>query len=227
MYFAELAHNIISDMSMLDLAKYLYPLPRSLTGGGIDQSFKIFESIHPEFNRLSYPSGQSVFDWTIPPVWNVRSAFIQDESGNKICDFSVNNLHLVGYSHSIDVILTLDQLLPHLHTREDLPTAVPYVTSYYSRNWGFCISHFQLKSLKPGNYRCYIDTSFEEGCLDLIEAIIPGESSQEIFFSSYLCHPSMANNELSGPVLISQIMKYVKSLPSRKYTYRLDRKSVV
>ena len=220
MYFTELAHNIISDMSMLDLAKYLYPLPRSLTGGGIDQSFKIFESIHPEFNRLSYPSGQSVFDWTIPPVWNVRSAFIQDESGTKICDFSVNNLHLVGYSHSIDVILTLDQLLPHLHTREDLPTAVPYVTSYYSRNWGFCISHSQLKLLKPGNYRCYIDTSFEEGCLDLIEAIIPGESSQEIFFSSYLCHPSMANNELSGPVLISQIMKYVKSLPSRKYTYR-------
>ena len=220
MYLNEPIYNSVSDMSMLELAKYLYPLPRSLTGRGIDHSFKIFESIHTEFTRLSYPSGQSVFDWTIPPVWNVRSAFIQDESGNKICDFSVNNLHLVGYSHSIDVTLSLDQLLPHLHTREDLPTAVPYVTSYYSKNWGFCIPYSQLKSLKPGNYRCYIDSSFEEGCLDLIEAVIPGESSQELFFSSYLCHPSMANNELSGPVLISQIMKYVKSLPLRKYTYR-------
>ena len=220
MEFDKSHFDAFSDMSMLDLAKYLYPLPRSLTGRGIDNSFKVFESIHPEFTRLSYPSGQSVFDWSIPPVWNVRSAFIQDELGNKICDFSVNNLHLVGYSQPIDIILTLDQLLPHLHTREDLPTAVPYVTSYYSRNWGFCISYSQLKSLKPGKYRCFIDSTFEAGSLDLIEAVIPGATSKEIFFSSYLCHPSMANNELSGPVLISQIMKYLKSLPSRHFTYR-------
>lgn len=210
----------LSVLSMLDLAKYLFPLPRSLTGCGINQSFQVFESIHSEFIRLSYPTGEDVFDWVIPPVWNVREAYIEDDSGHKFCVFSDNNLHLVGYSEPIDIILSLDELLKRLHTRKDLPNAIPYVTSYYNKSWGFCISYAQLQELKPGNYRCFIDSSFTSGTLDLIEAVIPGDSSEEIFFSSYLCHPMMANNELSGPVLLSELIKYVKSLPNRQYTYR-------
>lgn len=205
---------------MLELAKHLYPIPRSLTGDGINLSLNVFKSIHPEFRNLSFATGTEVFDWVVPPVWNAKSAYIEHESGQRFCDFSVNNLHLVGYSEPIDIVIDKEELLKFLHSRSDLPEAIPYVTSYYSRRWGFCLSHNQLLDLPKGKYRCFIDSSFSEGNLNLIEAILPGESKEEVFFSSYLCHPSMANNELSGPVLLSEIMKHVKQITNRKYTYR-------
>jgi len=210
----------LSTLSMLDLAKHLYPIPRSLTGEGINLSFKIFQAIHPEFKTLSFATGAEVFDWVIPPVWNVKNAYIEHESGQRFCEFSVNNLHLVGYSEPVDTVIDKEGLLKFLHSRNDLPDAIPYVTSYYSRRWGFCISHRQLLDLPEGKYRCFVDSSFAAGSLNLIEAILPGESTEEVFFSSYLCHPSMANNELSGPVLLSAILTHLKQMNNRRYTYR-------
>ena len=146
--------------------------------------------------------------------------FIEHESGQRFCSFHDSNLHVVGYSTPIDLVLDKSELVSHLHYREDLPTASPYVTSYYRKTWGFCLSYETFKNLPDGKYRCFIDSTFSDGYLNLYEAVIPGQSSKEIFFSSYLCHPSMANNELSGPVLLTAILQYVKSLKHRKYTYR-------
>lgn len=212
--------NSLKMLSMLDLAKYLYPIPRSITGNGISLSFEVFKAIHPEFQTLSFATGEEVFDWVIPPVWNVKSAYIEHESGKKFCEFSLNNLHLVGYSESVDKVIDKDELLKYLFTREDMPEAIPYITSYYNKSWGFCISHKQLLELPEGKYHCFIDSSFTSGNLDIIEAVLPGDTSEEVFFSSYLCHPSMANNELSGPVLLSEVMKHLKQMENRKYTYR-------
>ena len=195
-------------------------MPRSLTGEGINSSFKVFQAIHPEFDTLSFATGTEVFDWVIPPVWNVRNAYIEHESGQRFCEFSVNNLHLVGYSEPVDTVIDKGELVKFLYSRSDLPEAIPYVTSYYTRRWGFCLSHRRLLELPEGKYRCFIDSSFTIGSLDLIEAVLPGETSEEVFFSSYLCHPSMANNELSGPVLLSAIMTHLKQMDSRKYSYR-------
>ena len=208
------------ETSMISLARRLFPICRSITGDGINQSFSIINEIHPEFKKISFKTGQAVFDWTIPEVWNIRNCFIEHESGQRFCSFHDSNLHVVGYSTPIDLVLDKSELVSHLHYREDLPTAIPYVTSYYRKTWGFCLSYETFKNLPDGKYRCFIDSTFSDGYLNLYEAVIPGQSSKEIFFSSYLCHPSMANNELSGPVLLTAILQYVKSLKHRKYTYR-------
>ena len=130
---------------MIELAKELYPINRSITGEGIEKSFAIFKRIHPEFNVLSFQTGEKVFDWQVPNVWNIKDAYIEHESGKRFCEFTTNNLSVVGYSEPINTVLSKQELLEHLHWREDLPTAIPYVTSYYKRTWGFCISHEEFE----------------------------------------------------------------------------------
>jgi len=205
---------------MLVFAKELFPLNRSLMGPDIRKSFEKFRDKHPEFTQLEFVTGTRVFDWTVPQEWIVREAFIEHESGNRFAIFSENNLHLMGYSSPVNEILNKAQLLEKIHTHPSDKSAIPYVTSYYKKDWAFCMSSNQVNSLPSGDFRVFIDSEFTNGRLCLQEAVLKGLSDNEVFFSSYLCHPSMANNELSGPVLISKIMEYVKSIPNRRFTYR-------
>ena len=218
-YLKNKKYNLIGK-NMLALAKDLYPLNRSLMGPDIRNSFQKFIEINPEFIPIKFPSGTQVFDWQIPKEWIIRDAYIEHEGGKRFAEFHKCNLHVMGYSTSINKILSKDKLLEKVHTLPNYPSAIPYVTSYYKKDWAFCLSYDELVKMPEGNYKVYIDSEHKEGELWMIEALIPGELDKEIFLSSYLCHPSLANNELSGPVLLNEILKYVKDLKKRKYSYR-------
>jgi len=205
---------------MLRLAAKLQPIYRSILGTGIRESINIFKQLHPEFKTLKFKSGHKVFDWTIPEEWTINDAYIESENGTKYADFSKCSLHLMGYSTPVNKYMKKKELMKKIHTIPDYPEAIPYVTSYYKKDWGFCIDQNTLNEMPDCNYKVFIDSNFIKGRLELIEAVIPGQSKEEIFFSSYICHPFMVNNELSGPVLLSSIMDYVKKLDNQFYTYR-------
>ena len=205
---------------MHNLLIKLFPICRSITGNGVRETLEIIKNDILPMALYEIPSGTKVFDWTIPKEWNICNAFVADESGNKIIDFKINNLHVVGYSVPIDTYVSLSELQEHLYSLPEQPNAIPYITSYYQERWGFCISHNERLKLKEGNYHVFIDSSLKNGNLTYAECIIPGETKEEIFLSTYICHPSMANNELSGPIVTSFIGKWLMSKP-RKYTYRL------
>ena len=210
----------ISGKILHDFAKSIWDFNRSITGDGVRKTLKEIKKIIPKLEIHEVPSGTKVFDWVVPLEWKVKEAFIIDPNGKKIFDFKKNNLHLVGYSHPVNKSLTLDELQLNLHSLPDQPIAVPYVTSYYNRNWGFCISHNERKNLKNGLYHVVIDSEFFSGSLSYGELIIKGKSKKEVFISTYICHPSMANNELSGPVISSHIAKKISLMKDIKYTYR-------
>ncbi|HFP7691677.1 TPA: DUF4910 domain-containing protein, partial [Campylobacter jejuni] len=171
----------------------------------------------------SIKSGTKVFDWIVPDEWNVKEAYIITPEGEKICDFKKHNLHLLNYSEAIDQEIELEELQDHLYSIEEIPDAIPYVTSYYKRRWGFCLAHNERKKLKKGKYKVYIDAKHDEnGVLDYADFILPStqNSKDEILISTYLCHPSMANNELSGPVVAIFLARWLLSLKARKYNYR-------
>ena len=208
-------------LSMYDWMKDLFPICRSITGEGIRKSLKYFEKINPELKRIKFKSGKKVFDWVIPDEWNIKNAYIEHESGKKFANFKKNNLHVVGYSQPVNHTIKKEKLLKKIHTLKYQPDSVPYVTSYYNRDWGFCMSEKNKKKLPKGKFRVFIDSKFKKGSLDLSHAIIKGKSSKEFFFSSYLCHPSMANNELSGPVVLNELLRFIKKkFIKTNYTYR-------
>ena len=204
-----------------NFARELWPLNRSLTGDGVRETLKKIKYHLPNLNIHSIPSGTQIFDWTIPKEWVVRSAYIISPSGEKICDFSKNNLHLVGYSVPYTGNLKLSDLKKKLYSLPEQPNAIPYVTSYYEERWGFCISHNDLESLEDGEYNIKIDTELIDGELNYGELILPGKSKNEIFLSTYVCHPSMANNELSGPSVVTYLSKWLMELEKTDYTYRI------
>lgn len=205
--------------SMHRLMSELFPICRSITGNGVRETLKIVQQ-HIPLVLFEVPSGTKAFDWTVPPEWNIRSAYIDDLQGNRIVDFDASNLHVVGYSIPVHGVFSLAELQGHLHSIEDLPDAIPYITSYYHEHWGFCIPHKLRLGLGEGPYRVRIDSELKQGHLTYGELIIPGATDQEILLSTYVCHPSMANNELSGPVVTTMLAKWIASAP-RRYTYRI------
>jgi aminopeptidase-like protein len=207
-------------IEMHALARELFPLCRSITGNGVRQTLGIFERYLP-LSLYEVPSGSKVFDWVVPPEWIMRDAYIANASGTRIVDFKKNNLHVLGYSAPIDQAITRKELDEHLHSLPDQPDVIPYRTSYYKERWGFCLTQRQRDSLPDGNYRVLIDSEHKtNGSLTLGECIIPGQTDNEIFLSTYVCHPSLANDNLSGPVLAVFLARWLREKP-RKYTYRI------
>ncbi len=197
----------------------LWPICRSILGPGYRQSLDIVSEIMPT-ERLKFPTGQKVFDWAVPKEWLARDAYLMDPNGRKRADFKRNNLHLVGYSAPFKGRLSLGELRAHLHSLPDLPKAVPYLTSYYKKSWGFCLSHEELLTLPDGEYEVFIDSELKDGHVEIGEAVLPGDTKDEVLFSSYLCHPSLANNELSGPLVLVFLYEKIRSMPRRRFTYR-------
>jgi len=206
--------------SMYALVARLFPICRSITGEGVRQTLRILAEDLPGLTIHEIPSGTRAFDWVVPPEWNVREAYLLDPTGRRIIDFAVSNLHLVGYSVPVRRKISLKELQGHLHSLPDLPEAIPYVTSYYEERWGFCLSDRQRSALAEGEYTVVIDSELKPGSLTYGELRIPGEREEEVFFSTYVCHPSMANNELSGPAVATHLARWLLS-ERRRYSYRL------
>lgn len=205
---------------MHDLAAELFPFPRSLTGDGVRQTLSLLRRELPGLLIHEVPSGYQAFDWTVPDEWNIQSASLVDPDGSTVVDFADSNLHVVNYSEPTDTYVDWEDLQSHLHSIPELPNAIPYVTSYYNRNWGFCLPDSQLLKLKQGTYHATIESTVSPGSLSYAELLLPGESNQEVFITTYVCHPSMANNELSGPVVSVALARWLMSMPTRRYSYR-------
>ena len=196
----------------------LYPICRSITGDGYRQTMRRIQEIVP-ISIQEVASGTEVFDWTIPKEWNIRDAYIKGPSGKKVIDFKQQNLHVLQYSVPVRLKMPLPELKHHLYSLSDHPDWIPYRTSYYKENWGFCLSQKQLDSLEEGEYEVVIDSSLEDGHLTYGEYRIQGESEEEVLFSCHCCHPSLCNDNLSGIALTSRLAKMLRGL-SLRYSYR-------
>ncbi|MDQ3110642.1 MAG: DUF4910 domain-containing protein [Bacteroidota bacterium] len=198
----------------------LWPICRSITGDGLRQSLKILSEIIP-LELTEVPSGTKVFDWEIPDEWNISDAYILTPEGKKICDFKLNNLHVLNYSIPVDEEISFEELDKHLFSIPEMPDAIPYLTSYYKKMWGFCITHEERQQLpKTGRYKVKINSTLKKGSLTYGECLLKGETDEEILFSTYMCHPSMANNELSGPLVAAFLYKKLAALSKRRFSYR-------
>jgi aminopeptidase-like protein len=197
----------------------LWPILRSITGEGVRQTHTILSELVP-LERFEIPTGTQVFDWTIPKEWRVREAYVIDPNGTRILDVRNNNLHLLNYSVPFQGVLSKSELNDHLYSLPDKPDAIPYITSYYAPRWGFCLSQHERDALLDGDYQVVVDTELIDGSLTLSEAVLPGESKEEVLLSTYTCHPSLANNELSGPLVTAFLYRALAALPKRRLTYR-------
>ena len=208
---------------MYTLCNKLFPICRSITGNGVRETLRVLQSICPAMTLHEVPTGTQVFDWTVPKEWNIRDAWIKNSKGEKILDFAKSNLHVMGYSIPVNQKVTLEELLPLIHTQPDQPDAIPYVTSYYKERYGFCMSQLQKDTLQEDTYHIYIDSDLKDGSLTYGEILIPSTEGHkdEIFLSTYVCHPSMANNELSGPAVTIYLAKWLWEKKHRRYNYRI------
>lgn len=204
--------------SLHRFAAELYPICRSITGDGIHRTLELISARIP-LKLTKVASGTQVFDWTVPKEWNIQSAYINGPDGERVVDFRDHNLHVLNYSTPIDATLSLEQLRPHLFSLPDHPDWIPYRTSYYQENWGFCLPHKQLVSLKEGNYQVKIDSTLADGNLTYGELLLPGESAEEVLFSCHACHPSLANDNLSGITVATHLAEFL-SAHKLRYSYR-------
>lgn len=203
------AHRLIAE---------LYPVCRSITGNGVRETLhRLQQEIPLETHEV--PTGTTVFDWTVPQEWNIRDAYIKDQYGHKIVDLQQSNLHVVNYSVPVHRRMSLSDLKPHLHSLPDRPDWIFYKTSYYKETWGFCLSHRQLRNLEEGEYEVFIDSELTNGSLTYGELVLAGDSTEEVLFSTHICHPSMCNDNLSGIAIATMLAKYLQNQP-RRYTYR-------
>lgn len=201
------------------LAARLYPICRSITGDGVRQTLKIVQENLP-LTLHEVPSGTKVFDWIVPPEWNLRSATLRNAAGEAVLDASRHSLHVMSYSVPVRCVLTRAELKEHVFTLPDQPDRIPYRTSYYNEAWGLCMTHRQWESLPDGNYEVRIDADLAPGHLTYGECVLPGRSSEEVLLSTHVCHPSLANDNLSGITVLARLGRYLASVP-RRYTYRL------
>ena len=196
----------------------LFPIDRSITGKGYQKSLDIISEIIP-LKKINFPTNKKIFDWKIPKEWNVNEAYIKDETGNDVVNFNDNNLHLMGYSENFNSKITFKKLKKHLYFIKKMPNAIPYITSYYKKRWGFCLTYNHFKKLNKNiKYEVKIDSLFKKGKLTIGEVLLKGKTTKEILISSYLCHPSMANNELSGPLTLAFLYDKLKK---KKLNYSL------
>lgn len=204
--------------SIYKLCQQLYPICRSITGDGVRETLNILKK-HIPLQVHEVPSGTTVFDWTVPKEWNIRDAWIKDSKGNKVVNFKDNNLHLLNYSIPVHGKIDLATLKDHLYTLPDQPDLIPYRTSYYKKNWGFCLTHHQYEQLEEGTYEVCIDASLEPGNLTYGELLIPGEKEEEILFSAHICHPSLANDNLSGISILTYLAQALQQ-QQNQFSYR-------
>jgi aminopeptidase-like protein len=204
--------------AMHRLIAELYPICRSITGAGLRQTLRRLQREIPLTIR-EVPTGTQVLDWTVPREWNIRDAFIKNRHGERIVDFRRSNLHVVNYSVPVRERMNLAALKPHLHTLPDRPDWIPYRTSYYRESWGFCLSHRQFAALAEDEYEVCIDSSLEDGALSYGELCLPGASEQEILISCHACHPSLANDNLSGIAVAIFLARHLQSAP-RRHSFR-------
>jgi aminopeptidase-like protein len=201
-----------------EFAAELYPICRSITGNGLRQTLsRIHQRIPLQVSEV--PSGVQVFDWTVPKEWNIRDAFIKDASGKRILDFQQCNLRVLNYSTPVHATMPLSELRPHLFTIHEHPDWIPYRTSYYQQNWGFCLTHNELQKLEESEYEVCIDSALEDGHLTYAECYLPGRSSDEVLISCHICHPSLANDNLSG-VVVATFLAALLSEKDLRYSYR-------
>jgi len=204
---------------LLSLVEELYPICRSITGDGVRQTLSILSRYLP-LSVSEIASGTQVLDWTVPNEWNIRDAYIADQSGRRVVDFRAHNLHVVNYSTPVQAKLSLAELRPHLHTLPQQPDLIPYRTSYYQETWGFCLSHNQLLALPEGEYDVCIDATLAPGSLTYAEYVLPGESDEEILISTHVCHPSLCDDNLTGLAISVFLALALKRVPKRRYSLR-------
>jgi aminopeptidase-like protein len=207
-----------SGTEMYQLISELFPICRSITGNGVRQTLRLIQQ-HVSLQVHEVPTGTKVLDWTVPREWNVEDAYVRNSAGEKVIDFRRSNLHLLNYSTPIRQTMPLSELKQHLFSIPDRPDWIPYRTSYYKDNWGFCLSHNDLEQLKGGQYEVVIDSTLTNGHLTYGEYFLPGESSDEVLIYTHICHPSMGNDNLSGLSLSVMLAKALTPL-SRRYSYR-------
>lgn len=204
--------------ALYQLASRIYPVCRSITGPGVRETLRLLSNHIPLVVR-EVPTGTDIFDWTVPPEWRIRDAYICGPTGERIVDFAASNLHIVGYSRPIRAVMSLGELRSHIHTLPDQPDIIPYRTTYYSEQWGFCLSHRQLEALPEGSYKVVIDSSLAPGSMSYGEYLHRGESQEEFLFSAHICHPSLANDNCSGLALLALLAERLSECRTR-YSYR-------
>ena len=204
---------------LIELIGELYPICRSITGAGVRETLAILQR-YIQLELTEVATGTPVLDWVVPREWNIRDAWIKDESGTRVVDFRASNLHVVNYSIPIRGHFTLEALRPHLHTLPEQPTAIPYRTTYYEEAWGFCLSQQQLDALPPGEYEVCIDSTLAPGSLTYAELLLPGELRDEILISAHVCHPSLCDDNLSGVVVAALLARELARQKRRRYSVR-------
>ena len=204
---------------MYEVMYKLYPICRSITGNGFRETLRIIQEYIP-LTMHEIPTGTKVFDWTVPKEWNINDAYVKNPKGERVIDFRESNLHVVGYSIPVHARMSLSELKKHLHALPEHPEWIPYRTSYYKEDWGFCLSYRKLQELQEDTYEVYIDSTLKEGCLTYGEYYVKGQTTKEVLLSCHACHPSLCNDNISGMVLVTLLGKHLSFL-SLRYSYRI------